>query len=79
MDTPEKTHFLLSDLLDTQDIILAWELYRCTPPEEVVTKLCDDFVRDRIEVITERAGRPVDAKYMTYMLIAIFQQVRFKC
>lgn len=76
IDAYIKTSHRLSDFLTDEEIIVAWELYKCCDKTTVTNRLTDEFVRPRIHVISEKVGQQCDPRYVAYMLQAVFMQAK---
>lgn len=71
-----QTIYRVSDFLTDEEILEAWELWKCCEMTTQITRLCDEFVRPRIDVISEKVGQPCDARYVTYVLCYFFSQAK---
>lgn len=74
MEAYIRTSHRLGDFLTDEEIIEAWELFKACDRETVTNRLTEEFVRPRINVISEKVGTQCDPRYVAYMLQFIFMQ-----
>jgi hypothetical protein len=73
---PDLNSVRLGTIFTDEEIVQAWELFKCCTAATVTNRLVEEFIQPRMERINNTLGQPNDPRYIAYVMQYVFMTAR---